>query len=224
MWCHYNVISENSDITKRPWQRLAIRDNWNHLSAYVIWNILALNITGKVNKIVIKILTSCLYGIIRMILYNIIMVFCVLSTYRHKCVIYCNILWYNVHLIYLQDEFEDTKGVIHKLKDSKNHGQKKIDNWTNNDLQTLCHKTKDQATRTPLKLEGEFMCSGGMSSSFYNSDTSRVTLDTSTVIAYIIYNSWYTWNAVKVVLITNQSTIYVLHRYEQFVHHKRYLD
>jgi 4-diphosphocytidyl-2C-methyl-D-erythritol kinase len=57
--------------------------------------------------------------------------------------------------------------VIHKSKDSKNHGQKKIDNWTNNDLQTLCQKTKDQVTRTPLKLEGEFMCSGSMSSSFY---------------------------------------------------------
>ena len=36
---HYNVILENSDITKRPWQRLAISDNWNLLSAYVIWNI-----------------------------------------------------------------------------------------------------------------------------------------------------------------------------------------
>ena len=84
------------------------------------------------------------------------------------------------------------KGSSINWKDSKNHGQKKIDNWTNNDLQTLCHKTKDQVTRTPLKLEGEFMCSGGMSSSFYTSDTSRVTLDTSTVIAYIIYNSWYT--------------------------------
>jgi hypothetical protein len=43
-------------------------------------------------------------------------------------------MWYNVHLIYLQDGFEDTKVVIHKSKDSKNHGQKKIDNWTNNDL------------------------------------------------------------------------------------------
>ena len=95
-------------------------------------------------------------------------------------------MWYNVHLIYLQDGFEDTKVIIHKSKDSKNHGQKKIDNWTNNDLQTLCQKTKDQVTRTPLKLEGEFMCSGSMSSSFYTSDTSCVTLDTSTVIAYII--------------------------------------
>ena len=53
MWHHYNVILENSDNTKRPWQRLAISNNWNHLSAYVIWNILVLNIKGKVNKIAI---------------------------------------------------------------------------------------------------------------------------------------------------------------------------
>jgi hypothetical protein len=53
MWRHYNVILENSDIIKRPWQRLAISDDWNFLSAYVIWNILVLNIKGKVNKIAI---------------------------------------------------------------------------------------------------------------------------------------------------------------------------
>jgi hypothetical protein len=96
-----------------------------------------------------------------------------------------------------------------------------MDNWTNDDLQTLCKKTKDQATRTPLKPEGEFICSGSVSSSFYTSGTSRVTLVTSTVIAYITQN---TCNSVKVVLITNQSTVYVLHRYEQFVHHKSYFD
>ena len=53
MWCHYNVILENSDITTRPWQRLAISDNLNLLSAYVIWNLLVLNIKGKVYKIAI---------------------------------------------------------------------------------------------------------------------------------------------------------------------------
>jgi hypothetical protein len=47
-------------------------------------------------------------------------------------------------------------------------------------------KTKDQATRTPLKPEGELMCCGSMSSSFYTSGTSRVTLVTSKVIAYIL--------------------------------------
>ena len=53
-------------------------------------------------------------------------------------------------------------------------------------LQTICQKTKDQATRTHLKPEGELMCSGGVSSSFYTSGTSRVTVATITVIAYII--------------------------------------
>jgi hypothetical protein len=54
MWHHYNVILENSDITTHPWQRLAISDNLNRLSANVIWNILVLNIKGKINKIAIK--------------------------------------------------------------------------------------------------------------------------------------------------------------------------
>ena len=31
MWRHYNIILENSSITKRPWQRLAISDNLNLL-------------------------------------------------------------------------------------------------------------------------------------------------------------------------------------------------
>ena len=48
---------------------------------------------------------------------------------------------------------------------------------------TLSKKTKDQATRTPLKPEGELMCFGSVSSSFYTSGTSRVTLVTSTMIA-----------------------------------------
>ena len=34
MWRHYSVILENSDITKRPWQRLAISDNWNRLMRF----------------------------------------------------------------------------------------------------------------------------------------------------------------------------------------------
>ena len=58
MWRHYNVILENSDITTRPWQRLANSDNLNLLSAYVIWNILVLNIKGKVNKIAIILITN----------------------------------------------------------------------------------------------------------------------------------------------------------------------
>ena len=54
MWRHYNVILENSDITTRPWQRLAISDNLKLLNSYVIWYILVLNIKGKVSTIAIN--------------------------------------------------------------------------------------------------------------------------------------------------------------------------
>ena len=52
-----------------------------------------------------------------------------------------------------QEEFENTKGVIRicKLKDRQHNGQMKKDKRTNNDLQNITHKTKDQVTRTPLK-------------------------------------------------------------------------
>jgi hypothetical protein len=62
MWRHYNVILEKSDITTRSWQRLGISNNLNLLSAYVIWNILVLNIKGKVNKIVIKLIIIADYN------------------------------------------------------------------------------------------------------------------------------------------------------------------
>ena len=62
MWRHYNVILENSDINTRSWQRLAISDNLNRLSANVIWNVLVLNIKGKINKIaIIGISIHCIY-------------------------------------------------------------------------------------------------------------------------------------------------------------------
>jgi hypothetical protein len=45
-------------------------------------------------------------------------------------------------------EFEDIKGVIRirKSKDRKHNGQKKKDKRTNNDLQDITQKTKDQET------------------------------------------------------------------------------
>ena len=50
--------------------------------------------------------------------------------------------------------FADSKGVIRirkSKKDRKHNGQKKKDKRTNNDLQNITHKTKDQVARTPLK-------------------------------------------------------------------------
>ena len=54
-------LAKDSDINSRPWQRLAISDNLNLLSTYVIWNILVLNIKGKVNKIAIIDIIACKY-------------------------------------------------------------------------------------------------------------------------------------------------------------------
>jgi 4-diphosphocytidyl-2C-methyl-D-erythritol kinase len=82
----------------------------------------------------------------------------------------------------IQEESEDTKGVIriHKSKkDRKHNGQKKKDKSTNNDLQNITHKTKDRVTRTLLKTEGELRSSGRVSSSSSTSGTCRVTLVTN---------------------------------------------
>jgi len=40
-------------------------------------------------------------------------------------------------------------------KDKRHNGQKKKNKRINNDLQNITHKTKDRATRTPLKTRGE---------------------------------------------------------------------
>ena len=47
---------------------------------------------------------------------------------------------------------------------------------TNNDLQSTSKKTKDRATKTPLKTKGERRCSGRVGTSCFSSDTCRVTL------------------------------------------------
>ena len=55
----------------------------------------------------------------------------------------------------MREEFDDTKGVIRirkSKKDRQHNGQEKKDKRTNNDLQNITQKTKDQATRTPLKI------------------------------------------------------------------------
>ena len=46
------------------------------------------------------------------------------------------------------------------------------------------HKTKDRVTRTPLKTEGVFGCSGRISSSCSTSGTGRVTLLTNPMISH----------------------------------------
>ena len=75
-------------------------------------------------------------------------------------------LHWNNHVLFFtkgsQEGFEDTKGVIRirKSKDRQDNGQKKKNKRTNNDLKKTTQKTKDQATRTPLKIGSEIWCSG----------------------------------------------------------------
>jgi hypothetical protein len=55
---------------------------------------------------------------------------------------------------------------------------------TNNNLQNTAQKTKDWATRKPLKNRSELRCSTRVSKSCYASGTRRVTLVTNTVISH----------------------------------------
>jgi len=57
-------------------------------------------------------------------------------------------------ILFDKEDLEDTKRVIriHKSKKNRQHnGLKKKDKRRNNDLQNTTQKTKDRATRTPLK-------------------------------------------------------------------------
>jgi len=56
-----------------------------------------------------------------------------------------------LHSVYLEEEFEDTKGVIRSCKLKTDNTMTKR---TNNDLQNITQITKDPATRTPLKIDG----------------------------------------------------------------------
>ena len=76
--------------------------------------------------------------------------------------------------------FEDTKDLTRKSKKDKQYkGQMKRDKRTNNDLQNNTLKTKDRATRTPLKTGGDLRCFGWGSSYCSTSGTRVVTLVTN---------------------------------------------
>ena len=85
---------------------------------------------------------------------------------------------YFIYICIHLEEFEDIKGVIRirKSKDRQHNGKKK-DKKTNNDLQlqNITQKTKDRATRTPLKTGGELRCYRRVSSSCSTCDTRRAT-------------------------------------------------
>jgi len=70
--------------------------------------------------------------------------------------------------------FVDTKRVIRirKANDIQRNGPNgHKDTRTNNDVQNTNQKTENRTTRNPLKIGGEIMCSGKLSSSCPTSGT-----------------------------------------------------
>jgi len=76
----------------------------------------------------------------------------------------------------MEEEFEDTKGIIRK-----DNSQKKKDNQRST---KHTHEIKDRVTRIPLKTGGEVRCSGRVGSSCSTSGTRRVNLVTNPVISH----------------------------------------
>ena len=69
--------------------------------------------------------------------------------FEGHCIMYCCLPSFNFtgEDLGIKEEFEDIKRVIRR----QYNDQKKKNKWTNNDLQNTTQKTKDWATRTPLK-------------------------------------------------------------------------
>jgi hypothetical protein len=85
---------------------------------------------------------------------------------------------------HLQEEFEDTKGVlrIHKSKKDRQHNSQKKKDKQRPTKHT--HKAKDRVTRIPLKTGGDLRCSGRIKKSCSTSGTHCVNLVTNPVISH----------------------------------------
>jgi hypothetical protein len=84
-------------------------------------------------------------------------------------------------MIQIEEEFENTKGVIRiqkSKKDKQHNGQKDKE-----------QNTKDRAIRTPVKPNSELRCSGRVSHSCSTSGTHRVTCDNQ-----ITFQLMFSWN------------------------------
>jgi hypothetical protein len=93
-----------------------------------------------------------------------------------------NLFWC---LLYRQEEFDDTKGVIWIRKSKKNRQWPKEKGQKDKQWSTKhTHSTKDRVTRTPLKAGGELRCSGRVDSFCSTRDTRRVNLVTNLVISH----------------------------------------
>ena len=89
----------------------------------------------------------------------------------------------------IQEDFEDTKGAIKICILKKNRMAKRNSTKEHKQRSTKhTHKTKDQITRTPLKIGSELRCSGRVSSSYSTSGTRRVNLVTNPVICHVQMN------------------------------------
>jgi hypothetical protein len=85
----------------------------------------------------------------------------------------------------LREEFKETKEVtrIRKLKKDRQHNGTKRTKGQIKIYKTLqIYKTKDRASRTPLKTVDEVKRSGSLSSSCSTSGTRRVTLVANPII------------------------------------------
>ena len=83
----------------------------------------------------------------------------------------------------MQEEFEDTKGVIriHKSKNDRQHNYQKKRDKQRSTKHT--HKTKERATQTSLKTGDELRWSRCVSNSCSTDGTRHVTLVTNLVIS-----------------------------------------
>ena len=80
-----------------------------------------------------------------------------------------------------EEEFGYIKGVIRirKSKDRQHNDQKKKGQMYKQRSTKHTNKTKDRATRTPLKTEGNVRCSGRVGNPCSTNDTRRVNLVTN---------------------------------------------
>ena len=110
----------------------------------------------------------CLYILMTYVVYNI---FDICDFYQYH--------WID------KEEFEDTKGAIKTVyrRRTDNTMAKRKSTKLQTTITKHTHKTKDRATRTPLKTESESRCSGRASSCCSTSDTHYANLDTNPVIS-----------------------------------------
>ena len=107
--------------------------------------------------------------------------------------------------MYLEEEFEDTKGAI-RIRISKNrkhNGQKEKVQMDKQRSTKHTYKTNERVTRTQIKTGGERRCSGRVSSSCSTIGTRRVNLVTHLVLVALGYPTrcWTLWSNEHCVLM-----------------------